>query len=127
MDILVGAPARPLVSSTEEETEASRLDRARAVFEGDAAAIRLRQLHPILRTVGAPRKAFDITIGSAGSRSRRHWSFQPSRCRDRCVLRLTRREKPRATSNRSRHCAVCDTRRDYTALTWIKALTGDGA
>jgi predicted lipid-binding transport protein (Tim44 family) len=34
MDILVGAPARPVVSSTEQETEASRLDRARAVFEG---------------------------------------------------------------------------------------------
>jgi hypothetical protein len=40
MDLLVGAPARSLVSSTEEETETSRLDRARAVFEGDAAAIR---------------------------------------------------------------------------------------
>jgi uncharacterized membrane protein (UPF0182 family) len=32
-DILVRAPARPVVSSTEEETEAGRLDHARTIFE----------------------------------------------------------------------------------------------
>jgi uncharacterized membrane protein (UPF0182 family) len=32
-DLLVGAPIRPVVSSTELETEAGRLERARAVFE----------------------------------------------------------------------------------------------